>query len=203
MSRAAGPLGYYRPGSSILHRTPAGLKFLALLLMAVGLTVFRGVLGTSIALGLVLLLTLTTRVSFKDFLRLMRSFIFVVVVLFGFHVWQSGVVHAYVVVGALLALILAANLITITTPTQELLDMLVRALRPFRFIGVNPEAVAFAVALVLRTIPLIFEVARETREAAKARGLERNPRALLVPLLIRTVKHAQNLGDALQARGLP
>ena len=37
----------------------------------------------------------------------------------------------------------------------------------------------------------------ETRAAAKARGLERSPRALLVPFALRTVSHAQLTGEAL------
>ena len=35
-----------------------------------------------------------------------------------------------------------------------------------------------------------------------ARGLERNPRALTVPVVIRAVAYAQQTGDALAARGI-
>lgn len=200
---SAGPLGYYRPGSTILHRMPAGVKLMSLFVVALLLVIFRGALSTSIVLVLVIVLTIESRVGIKDILKLMRGFWLLLIILFAFHVWQSGALHAYVVVGALVALIVAANLITVTTSTQALLDTLTRVLRPFKIFGVNPEAVAFAVSLTLRTIPMIFYVARETRDAAKARGLERSPRALLIPLLIRTIKHADNLGDALNARGLP
>ncbi|HET7414781.1 MAG TPA: hypothetical protein VFI97_03695, partial [Arthrobacter sp.] len=42
----------------------------------------------------------------------------------------------------------------------------------------------------------------DVRDAAKARGLERNPRALLVPVVINAVAYAKQTGDALAARGL-
>ena len=38
--------------------------------------------------------------------------------------------------------------------------------------------------------------------AARARGLERSPRALVVPIALRTVARAQTTGEALHARGI-
>ena len=49
---------------------------------------------------------------------------------------------------------------------------------------------------------LIDLVRGATRDAARARGLERNPRAYLTPLVIRVVAHARATGDALHARGI-
>ncbi len=55
---------------------------------------------------------------------------------------------------------------------------------------------------MIRAIPGILDIAVETRAAAKARGLERSPRALLVPMALRTVARAYETGDALHARGI-
>ena len=97
---------------------------------------------------------------------------------------------------------LAATVMTATTPIDEMLDTLVVWLAPFRRFGVKPERVALAFSLTLRGIPTTIEVAQETRDAARARGLQRSPRARLVPLVIRVVAHARATGDALHARGL-
>ncbi len=84
-----------------------------------------------------------------------------------------------------------------------MLDAIIRGLGPFRRIGVNPERVALAFSLMIRADPRrSLEIAHETRAAAKARGLERNPRALLTPMVIRTVAHAYETGAALHARGI-
>ena len=68
--------------------------------------------------------------------------------------------------------------------------------------GLRPEIFALSVALMLRTIPALVQTAGEVRDAARARGLERCPRALLVPAAIRTVARARATGEALAARGL-
>ena len=49
---------------------------------------------------------------------------------------------------------------------------------------------------------MLVRTTSETRDAARARGLERNPRAVLVPAAVRMVAHARATGDALAARGL-
>ena len=58
------------------------------------------------------------------------------------------------------------------------------------------------VGIMLRAIPALLETFAETRDAARARGLDRSPRALLVPAAVRTVSRARATGDALAARGL-
>ena len=59
-----------------------------------------------------------------------------------------------------------------------------------------------AVALVIRSIPVIVELSRTAREARMARGMQRSVRAFVTPLVIRTVRHADRVGEALIARGI-
>ena len=61
---------------------------------------------------------------------------------------------------------LVATVVTMTTPVDEMVDTMTRALGPFRRLGVNPEAVALAFSLMLRAIPTTVEIADETRQAA-------------------------------------
>jgi len=95
-----------------------------------------------------------------------------------------------------------ATVLTVTTPVDEVLDTVTRALRPLRRVGVDPERVALAFSLMIRAIPTTIEIADETRDAAVARGLQRDPRARLTPMVIRVVAHARTTGDALHARGI-
>ncbi|MGZ4466588.1 MAG: energy-coupling factor transporter transmembrane component T, partial [Nocardioides sp.] len=74
--------------------------------------------------------------------------------------------------------------------------------RPLRRVGVDADRVALAFALMVRAIPTTLEIATETRDAALARGLQRDPRARLTPMVIRVVAHARATGDALHARGV-
>jgi biotin transport system permease protein len=195
-------IGAYRPGTTLLHRIPAGPKLGLLALFGVATVVVPGPLGALALLAASLLLVLWVRVPVRTLLRSLRPLLLVIVVVTAFQVWQQGWSTAIHVVAGLLASVIAALVFTATTPIDSMLDAIVRGLGPFRRIGVNPERVALSFSLMIRAIPAIFEIATETRAAAKARGLERSPRALLVPLAIRTVAHAYETGAALHARGI-
>ena len=91
---------------------------------------------------------------------------------------------------------------TLTTRVLDLLDVVERAASPLRLVGVRPDRVALLLALTLRAVPVLAATLDDVRDARRARGLERSPRALLVPLVVRTLRHADRLGEALVARGV-
>ena len=105
-------------------------------------------------------------------------------------------------VGLRIMLVLTlANLLTLTTSTTALIDAFETGLSPLRRFGVRPERVGLMVSLVLRFIPVLLEQAAVVRQAQQARGV-RDVRAFLVPLVIRTIRMADGLGDALEVRGV-
>lgn len=199
---AVSPLGEYRPGTSVLHRLPVGAKLLGLVALSIVAVVWRGVPTTAAVTGLAVLGCVVGGVPLRRAARSIRTVLLAMVLLAAYQVWQNGAERAFVVVGALLALVLLATVFTTTTAVEQMIDAITRWLEPFRRFGVRPELVALAFSLMIRGIPLTLEIAAETRDAARARGLERNPRAYLTPLVIRVVAHARATGDALHARGI-
>jgi len=195
-------LGVYQPGSTFLHRTPAGVKVVALTTLSVLTVVVRSPVTSGAIVVLAVVLLLVARVRAGSVGRTLRGLLVVMTLLAAYQTWQRGWEHAFTVVGALVALVLLATVLTVTTQVDEMVDTLTRALRPFRRLGVNPELVALAFSLMVRGIPATLEIARETRQAALARGLDREPRAMLTPMVIRVVAHARATGDALHARGI-
>lgn len=195
-------LGAYRPGRSLLHRLPAGPKLGLLAAYGAVAVVLRGPVSAVVLLACSLSLTLVAGMPVCRTLRSLRGLLVVALVVGTFQVWQRDLSVAVHVVGDLLALVTAALVFTATTRIEDVLGAVERGLGPFRRIGVRPERVALAFSLTIRAVPGLLETARETRAAAKARGLERNPRALLVPLAVRAVGRAYETGDALAARGL-
>jgi biotin transport system permease protein len=95
----------------------------------------------------------------------------------------------------------AAGVLTATTAPTALIDGVVRAARPLRR-WLDPESLGLGIAIMFRSIPWIATAFDDVRDSARARGLERNPRALVLPVVIRTVGYARATGDALLARGL-
>ena len=110
----------------------------------------------------------------------------------------AGLIAA-IAFGVLVALL--AALVTLTTRTTALVDVVVTTARPLRRIGVDPDRVGLIVALGIRCVPVVLSLAAEVRDAQLARGLTASPRAFAVPLVVRALRHADSLGEALVARG--
>ncbi|GAA3537071.1 hypothetical protein AFL01nite_11740 [Aeromicrobium flavum] len=196
------PLGVHQPGTSLLHRTTPGPKLVALLLFSVVVLMVHGPWSAVGFVAGTLVLATVAGLSARSVLAALRRFAVVAALLLAFNAWQNGWPRAIEVVGDLTALILAATVLTATTAVNDLLDTIVRALGPFRRLGVDPERVGLAFSLTLRALPGTLELAAETRDAARARGLERSLRARTTPLVLRVVARARDTGDALHARGI-
>lgn len=190
------------PGPGPLHRLRPGSKLLGLFLFGVAVVAAPGWAPALVALGIGFALALGARLRGRALLRPLLAFAPVGLLLFAFQWWQHGWEQAVEVVAGLLALILAASAFTASTAIDDMLDTIVRTLGPLRRLGVSPERVALAFSLAIRTIPHAFELARETRDAARARGLDRSARAFAVPFALRMVLHARDTGAALHSRGL-
>ncbi|GAA2147428.1 hypothetical protein GCM10009844_24550 [Nocardioides koreensis] len=195
-------LGLHRPGSTLLHRAPAGAKLLGLLVAGVLTLVLRGPISSVVVLACAALLVAWSGAGVRITLRALRGILLMAAALGAYQLWQQGWPRALESVGDLLALVLLATVLTVTTPVDEVLDTVTRALRPLGRLGVDADGVALAFALTIRAIPTTIGIANETRDAALARGLQRDPRARLTPLVIRVVAHARATGDALHARGI-
>ncbi|MBM9468593.1 energy-coupling factor transporter transmembrane component T family protein [Nakamurella leprariae] len=195
-------LGLYRPGRTLLHRLPAGAKLLGLLVFGVVAVVLSGPWTAVAVLAAAAALAAWSGMGLRVLLHTLRGLLLIAVLLGAFQAWQRGWPAAVESVADLVALVLAATVLTATTPLDALLDTLTRLLRPARRVGVDPELVALACSLMIRAVPMTLDLAGQTRQAAVARGLQRNPRALVTPMVVRVAAQARATGEALQARGI-
>lgn len=138
--------------------------------------VIPGWIPAIVALSIAAALALLSGLGLPRTLRIVLGFALVGAPLFVFQLWRDGVFTAIEIVADLLALI-PASAVTASTTASEVLETLSRVARPLRHFGVSPERVALACSLAIRSIPLARTVAQETLQAARARGLERSPRA--------------------------
>lgn len=195
-------LGSYVPGHSWLHRTAAGVKVLALMAISTALVLLRGPVPGLVGIVLALVLLRVVGVPLLRTWAALRGLLLAVVLISAWNLLQGNWLRAAEQAGDLVAMVLLATVLTTSTSVDDLVAVVVRTLEPFRRFGASPEKVALAFSMVLRTVPLLLTLSRETREAARARGLERSPRAWLTPFVIRSVVHARETGDAMHARGL-
>lgn len=195
-------IGLYRPGTSLLHRASAGLLLALLLAGTTALVLVRQPLAVAVGAAVVLAGYALAQVPASVAAAQLWPMRWFVVLLVPLQWWTGGWRQVVVVVGTMLVTVAAAALVTLTTRVSDMLDVCVRALGPARRLGVDPERVGLALALTVRAVPVLADTFAQARDARRARGLERSPRALLVPLVLRTLRHADRLGEALAARGV-
>lgn len=194
-------LGAYRPGSSLVHRAPLGLKAAAVVLGSLAMLAAAHPLATG-AGALLTVLAYAGAGLLRELAMPLKLMWPVLLILGAFQFWQAGPWTAVTVTGNILVCVMAARLLVLTVPVPQLLDGVVKLVRPLRVFGADPERFGLALALMLRSVPYLLGSAADVRDSAKARGLERSPRALAVPVVIRAVAYAQQTGDALAARGI-
>lgn len=195
-------IAMYVPGTGILHRLPTGAKLAGLAVAALVLSLSRpGVVGTVVVLTVVSALYPAARLPWRVLGLGWWRLRWLIVVL-GAAVWAFVSAEAAIEsVGRIVALILLADLVTRSTRTGDLLDVLRRLMHPLRRLGVDPDAVALTVSLTIAMVPVVAVMATQVRDAQRARGIRLGPRAAL-PLLVLVMQHADDVGDALAARGL-
>ena len=137
--------------------------------------------------------------------RQARTVLWWLIGLFVFHALFSDLPTAAVTVLRLLALVLAAAVVTATTRVSEMVAVIERLCSPLRLFGVRPARIGLVIAMALRFIPVLAERADRIREAQAARGGSargiRGLRTTVAPLLVQLLQMAHTVGEALDARG--
>ena len=191
----------YVPGRSLVHRVPAGAKLAALMAGSSALFVVSGIAVHLAELLAVLALFQVARLPWREVFDQLRPALVFLVPIFLFHAFVTDWVLGLETVLRILVLLLLAVIVTLTTKLSDMIDILERAMKPLCFVGINPSKVGMMLSMIIRLIPLLMREAGEILEAQRARGLDRNAIALLVPLLIKALKMSDDLSDAMDARG--
>jgi biotin transport system permease protein len=196
-------LGVYQPGTSVLHRLPAGVKLVglgALIALMSVLVDSPATLGMA-AVG-VLAVAATAGMRVKTVVAQLRPVLWVVVFIFVFQLLFTDWRRALVVCGTLLLAVSLAAVVTSSTRTTDMLAAMTRGMRPLARIGFPVEQVALGLALAIRSIPVMIETVRQVEEARRARGLRFSPRIVVAPVVVAALRIADGFAEALIARGL-
>ena len=195
-------LSLYVPGTSVVHRAPAGLKLAVLAVLGVALFATARLASVAAALVLVLAVALLgARLPPRALTSQVRPVWIWLVALFGFHLLVTGPLVGTVAVLRLLTLVLAAAVVTATTRVTALVAVIEWLASPLRVFGVRPARIGLVMAMTLRFIPLVADRAARIWEAQAARGAVGVRLGLMVPLLVQVLQMATTVGEALDARG--
>lgn len=195
-------LGTYHPADSPLHRIPAGVKILLLIVASVALFLVSSLWVMAVAVACGALLYALARIPVRVAWSQLRPVAFIVGFVFVGQWILLGLPTAALISVRIVLLVALAGLMTVTTRTMDLVSAIERGLAPIRRFGADPTRIGLMVALVLRSVAVLSEVAGEIRQAQRARGVERSIVGFAVPFVVRTLKRADALGEALAARGV-
>lgn len=184
-----------------MHCSP-GQKLLALAVFGAAVFLVQRWWVLCLVAGAMLLLFPLAGVSLRRAYRMLRDLAFILAAICASQAWLQGPEAALITLARILALVWAAGLVTETTPFSDMSDALRRGLSPLRSFGVDPERLAFAMTLTMRLVPMLRRVLLESREAQQARGLGRSPLTLIVPVMIRIIRLADRISEAVEARGI-
>ena len=193
-------IALYHPGRSLLHRAPALLKLALLALSVTIVALLREPWQLAVAAGITIVLLLVAAVPVRLAIRGVAPVLWLLLVAVPLNAWFSGWESAAVMAGRVITAVALAALFTITTTVTAVLGAMTTLLRPFPFI--DADRVGLMMALTIRAVPLLASIVGSVIEARKARGLERSLRAIAVPVIVRSLQTADELGEALTARGV-
>lgn len=196
------PLAVYVDKDTLIHRMGASWKLLFIVVFIIvtsllATTPLQGVIACAIAAAFYFLAAIPPRVAFSQ----LWPPLIIVVPLAAFQWWAKDLDYALTMFLSIFSAILIAFLLTLTSTVDEIMESVESTLSPLRRFGFPVDNVTLAMSLTIRLIPLMFATVGEVLDARKARGAGFSISAFGTPVLIRSIRRARSIGEALQARG--
>jgi len=183
-----------------LHQVPAGTKLLALAAISIVVLPVDDVLFLALGGCLVTLVYLSMGWSGLSRLIGLRAMLPLIL---GLGVFQGLLISwelAALSVTRLFLMIMLADLVTATTPMQEMMRVILPWLRPLRVIGLDPKKLSLAVALVIRFVPVLLAHWQAQSEAWSARSKKRSGFKLIAPFMNETLRRTDHVAEAIVSR---
>ena len=221
-------LGRYYPVDSVIHRFDPRAKIIAMILLLAAVFYPAGFYGYAIIALLLIMTIIMSRIPLSYFimgiksLALMLVFLLVLNVFFiqsGTLLWQWGWVKVYsgafiqtlYIIIRLVMMISVTTLLTASTKPLDLTLGIEDLLKPLKVIGLPTHEISMMISIALRFIPTILEEAMRIMKAQQSRGVDMEEGklkekiqavlSLIIPLFICAFQRAEDLANAMEARG--
>ncbi|KJF73419.1 energy-coupling factor transporter transmembrane component T family protein [Agrobacterium arsenijevicii] len=189
-------------GTGWLYRVSPRLKLVTLMGFSIALFLTRDLLFLGCAVILAAIILRETRLPFREIGLRLRPVMLTIVLVAAFSYLLLPANDASVNLFRLTALALLATAVTITVSISQFMDEIALAAAPLEKLGLVKAAdIGLAVGLVVRFVPEIVNRYHAVRDAHRARGLPVRFATIIVPLVIMTLKDADAIADAIDARG--
>ena len=130
---------------------------------------------------------------------------------FNFEVYETGLKNAAYVFIRIVMMIGITSLLTVSTMSTDINNGLEWVLSPLKVIKFPVSVLSMTISLTLRFIPTLYEETRKIMNAQASRGVDFQEGklkdkvtqiiSLLVPMFVISFKRAEDLSNAMEARG--
>lgn len=190
------------PTKTVFHRIPVGFKMALLAIATVFLFQLQPIWAqaTSLLTTVGLYLIPGRRFAAHGLSMLRPLWVFVVVILI-WHYWIDDLTAGVRIMLRMLTAVALANLVTMTTRLEDLVDLVKWLLRPLRPFGVNPAVIGLAIAMFVRFTPVLRDKASLLLESWRSRSPRKPGWRVVVPIALVALDDAEHVAEALRARG--
>lgn len=190
-------------GHSLMHRTKPAVKIAGLALIAVLIFLTRDPRWLVPVLVAAAMLYFTLGQPLRAALSPLKPVFLTIAIVGLLHLLLTSAEEAMVTVLRLSTLMLLGAAVTATTTVSAFIETITKAAAPLERIGLAKASdIGLSVGLVVRFVPEILSRYEAIREAHRARGIRPKITTMLGPLIIATLKDADNIAEAIDARGI-
>ena len=215
-------LGQYFPGNSPIHRMDPRMKLILTILYIVGVFIVANLPGYAIALAFLYIVVRVSGIKFSYLAKGVKPLRFIIIFTFILNLFfvqgetpiftltKEALNNAIYFALRLIFLVMGTSVLTLTTSPVQLTDGLERIMHPLEKIHFPAHELAMMMTIALRFIPTLLEETDKIQKAQMARGadfesgnlIERAKAMipLLVPLFVSSVRRANELAMAMEAR---
>jgi energy-coupling factor transport system permease protein len=221
-------IGKYVPTNSIIHRMDPRSKLLLIFIFV--LVIFLANNAESYALLIVytIIINQLTKIPIAFVLKGLKPVIWIILFTFALHIfmtkegallfewgwisiYEEGLRQGIFISIRFFLLIVMTSLLTLTTTPIEVTDGMESLLHPFKRFKLPIHELALMMSISLRFIPTLMQETEKIMKAQAARGVDFSSGPikdrikaiipLLVPLFINSFRRAEELANAMEARG--
>ena len=221
-------LGSYMPMDSVVHKMDPRSKIIIMLLLMISIFIPSGITGY-ICIGIFICFVLfLSKLSIKYAFRSMKPMLFMMIFLLvinvlviktgipwiqwgWFSIYSDAIYQTLYIVVRLLYMIIITTLLTATTKPLDLTLGIEKLLKPLEKIKFPAHIIAMMISIALRFIPTLIEETQRIMNAQASRGVDLDNGSLkeklmailslIVPLFISAFDRADQLANAMEARG--
>lgn len=221
-------MGAYVDNGSAVHRLDERIKLLAFVISIALVLASGSYIMYLIDFALLIICIIASKLNILRLLSaLKRIWLFLLIILLMnalfyskenplfsfciFSVSQNGIVQGLKITLNVVLILLWVNILLATTTPLKLMNAVSFYLAPLKLLKIPTDTLTLIISVSIQFIPILFEEAQNIKKAQTARGAELESKnifkkasavvPLVVPIFVSAFKRADELSQALEARG--